>query len=282
MKSLKSVCTVLMLLASLGICAQKPIVVYLWPNGAPNDNGQVGEEIVTNSIVKNITKPNITIFPSSKPNSKAIIVCPGGGYAQESLGWDKMAPWMNSMNITEVILKYRLPNGHPDALLSDVQEAIKLVREHAKEWNINPNQVGIMGSSAGGHLAAFASNYYTKESRPDFQVLLYPVITMDKKETHMGTREGLIGKNGSNKKAEKYSMELQVTENTPRAFIVLCSDDNVVPPVNSVKYYMALINHKVSATMHIYPIGGHGFGYSDKMFYKYQWTGELEKWLSTF
>lgn len=282
MKSLKSVCTVLMLLASLGICAQKPIVVYLWPNGAPNDNGQVGEEIVTNSIVKNITKPNITIFPSSKPNSKAIIVCPGGGYAQESLGWDKMAPWMNSMNITEVILKYRLPNGHPDALLSDVQEAIKLVREHAKEWNINPNQVGIMGSSAGGHLAAFASNYYTKESRPDFQVLLYPVITMDKKETHMGTREGLIGKNGSNKKAEKYSMELQVTENTPRAFIVLCSDDNIVPPVNSVKYYMALINHKVSATMHIYPIGGHGFGYSDKMFYKYQWTGELEKWLSTF
>lgn len=285
MKKFKSIICTMMLLASMSAFAQKPIVVELWPNGAPNSNGMTGEQVTepkSKTLSKNI-KPQITVFPSSKPDSKAIIQCPGGGYAYEAGGWEAMAPWMNSMNITYIVLAYRLPNGgHPEVLESDVHQAISLVRQHAKEWNVDPHAVGIMGSSAGGHLVALASNIYTEETRPDFQILLYPVITMDKKETHMGTRTNLLGNNPKKADVERYSMEKQVTEKTPRAFIVTCSDDNAVPPINSIKYYMALIDHHVSATMHLYPTGGHGFGFSDKMIYKSLWTAELEKWLTIF
>lgn len=281
----KGIVLFLSLAFSSVLIAQKPVTVDLWPQGAPNDNGLKGEEVRNPSFfVSNVSKSSMNVYPSSTPNSKAIIICPGGGYAGQCFTYEgqDMAAWMNSIGVTFIVLKYRLPNfGHYEVPLSDVHQAIRLARKNCKEWNINPNEVGIMGASAGGHLAATAANFFDAETRPDFQVLLYPVITM-KDYTHRGSRENLLGKNPSKELIEKYSMELQVSNNTPRAFIVLSSDDNIVPPANSINYYMALLQHHVSATMHLYPIGGHGFGFRDDFIYKRQWTEELEKWLRTF
>lgn len=282
MKKLSTI-AFLCLATVFGAMAQKPTTVHLWPDGAPNTNGCEGAEKIKNGTVSNVSDPTITVYPSKKPNSKAVIQCPGGGYAYESMGWGEYAPIFNNWDVTYVVLKYRLPNGgHDDVPLSDLQQAVRIVRKNAKEWNVNPNAIGVMGSSAGGHLAASASNFYTHDSKPDFQILLYPVITMDEKLTHAGTRKHLLGENPTPEKIERYSLDKHVSEATPRAFIVLSSDDRAVPPINSINYYLALINNKVSATMHIYPTGGHGFGMLDYMPWKYQWVMELEKWLTTF
>lgn len=281
---MKNLLSLLALLAlSTHLSAQEPLEVQLWPNGTPNNNGQKGkEEKLDNGRVANITDPSITIYKSGKPNSPAIIMCPGGGYVRLAMnheGYD-MAPWFNAQNITYVILKYRMPNGYSEIPLSDAEQAIRLVRAHAGEWNINPNKVGIMGASAGGHLAStLATHYSSKETRPDFQILLYPVITMNPAYTHAGSRENLLGKKPSAELEKKFSNECQVTAETPKAFITLSSDDKAVVPYNGVSYYMALVNNKVSAALHTYPIGGHGWGFRDAFTYKRQWTEELEKWL---
>jgi acetyl esterase/lipase len=272
-----------LMLAGTGM-AQKGIVVNLWPQGAPNDNGvKAAETMSAPHFMINISTAAITVYPSAKPNSKAIIMCPGGAYIGECVTYEghDMAAWFNSLGITYVVLKYRIPNGHYEVPLSDVHQAICLVREHCKEWNVNPNEVGIMGASAGGHLAATAANVFGEDTRPDFQILLYPVITM-LEGTHQGSCDNLLGQNASKELKERYSMELQVSDRTPRAFIVLSDDDNTVPPMNSINYYAALQRHHVSASMHIYPTGGHGFGFQDKFIYKRQWTAELEKWLQSF
>lgn len=276
----------LLLLAVTEAFAQKPVVVNLWPDGAPNSNGiTVPEEKRTDDHIRSISNATLTVFTSPKPGSKAIICCPGGCYKWEAVkseGAD-MASFMNNIGVTFIVLKYRLPNGGHDSIpVSDANEAIRMVRLHAKEWNVNPNEVGIMGCSAGGHLAATAACYYDASSRPDFQVLVYPVISMDGAITHRLSREMLIGTNPTQAMIDKYSMEKHVTKDSPRAFIMLCSDDNGVPPENSLRYYKALIDNHVSATMHIYPTGGHGFGFKDSMPFKTLWTMELEKWLSTF
>lgn len=141
-------------------------------------------------------------------------------------------------------------------------------------------KLGIMGSSAGGHLASTTATHFTDaETRPDFQILFYPVITMDPAYTHMGSHGNLLGKNPSKELEQKYSNELQVTPQTPPAFILHSSDDTAVPVANSVNYYTALVKNKVPASLHTYPVGGHGWGYRDSFPYKRQWTGELEKWL---
>lgn len=287
MKTNKFLLLCVVLLCTLSLSGQnKPIIVDLWPNGAPNSNGVKGEEtFVAPGIPTNISKPNMTIYPSSKPNSKAIIMCPGGGYTAECATYEgnDMASWMNSIGVTFIVIKYRLPNnGHYEVPASDTHRAIVLAREHCKEWNIDPHAVGIMGASAGGHLAATTANLYTKENRPDFQILLYPVITMKTGKTHQGSRETLLGKNPSAELVNKYSLELQVTEKTPRAFITLASDDSLVPPCNSLDYCSALIAHHVPVALFVYPTGEHGFGFHDSFVFKRQWTGELEKWLSTF
>ena len=173
--------------------------------------------------------------------------------------------------------------GHNDVPLSDVQEALREVRAHADEWNVDPNEVGIMGCSAGGHLAASGATLFTNDAnRFNFQILLYPVITMNEQTTHQGTRQSLIGKKPTKKLIERYSLEKQVTDRTPRAFIVLASDDKTVPPVNSLDYGKALVEHNIPTTLLMYSSGGHGFGFNDSFAYKNQWLGELEKWLRTF
>src|SRR4051794_1766201 len=163
--------------------AQQPVVMNLWPNGAPTDNGVTGEEQkLENGRVANITNPTLTVYPVKSGNGMAIISCPGGGYirlAMQHEGHD-MAAWFNGQGITYAVLKYRMPNGHQEVPFNDAQQAIKLMRQHAKEWGFDPNKLGIMGASAGGHLASTAATHFTSdETRPDFQILFYPVITMD-------------------------------------------------------------------------------------------------------
>ena len=280
---MKTILVTALLIMTTSLCAQKPIELPLWPNGAPNSNELKGDEQeMDNGRVSNIKNPDITVYRAENPNGMAVIMCPGGGYARLAMNHEghDMAPWFNTQGITYVVLKYRMPNGHKEVPFSDVEQAIRLVRQHAAEWNINPAKVGIMGASAGGHLASTLATHYTsKETRPDFQILLYPVITMDANFTHAGSRENLITKNPSADLIAKYSNELQVNAQTPQAFIALSSDDKAVLPQNSINYYLALLKHNVPVTMHIYPTGGHGWGFRDNFTYKRQWTDELEKWL---
>ena len=284
MQIMKRISLLLMLLTSLSLLkAQEPIVMNLWPDGAPNTNGLTGtEEDLKGGRVANVVNPSITVHRPAKPNGMAILMCPGGGYARLAMNHEghDMAPWMNALGITYVVLKYRMPNGHDEVPLSDAEQAIRLIRQHAKEWGINPQSIGVMGASAGGHLAASLATLYTsEETRPDFQVLFYPVISMRPGITHAGSRTNLLGSEPTAALEEKYSLERRVNSRTPQAFLMLSADDQSVPPANSLGYFQALLEHNVPATMHIYPIGGHGWGFRDSFTYKRQWTEELEKWL---
>ncbi len=272
--------TLAWLMSTMLLFAQKPVEIPLWPDGAPNDNGLEG--IVIFDQQELAPQPTITVYPASQPNGMAIIMCPGGGYyglATHHEGHD-MAAWFNAQGITYVVLTYRMPNGHKEVPLTDAEQAIRLVRQRANEWGINPRQVGIMGASAGGHLAASLANLYTSnETRPDFQILFYPVISMKPGITHQGSHDNLLGKNPSADLEDQYSLEKRVTDKTPQTFLMLSADDETVIPQNSIDYFMALKRHHVPASLHVYPTGGHGWGYGDGFPYKRQWTGELEKWL---
>ncbi len=259
------------------LAAQEPIVIKLWPDKAPNSNGMT-RQIENEQLY--VAEPTLTVYPAKNGNGMAIVACPGGAYFTLATGHEgkDMASWFNSQGITYAVLIYRMPNGHHEVPLSDAQQALRIMRQHATEWNIR--KLGIMGSSAGGHLASTAATHYTDaETRPDFQILFYPVITMDPAYTHMGSHDNLLGSHPSKELEKNYSNEQQVTPQTPPAFIMHCGDDDVVPVANSVNYYQALSKNNVPASLHIYPIGGHGWGYNDSFIYKRQWTGELEKWL---
>ena len=269
--------TFLLLLVGGLLQAKEPIVINLWSDGAPNDNGMRAQ---AEGGALYVAEPTLTIFPAEHGNGLAIVACPGGAYwglAMEHEG-TAMADWMNRMGITYAVLRYRMPNGNNEVPLSDAQQALRIMRQHATEWNIQ--KLGIMGSSAGGHLASTAATHFTDATtRPDFQILFYPVITMEPTFTHMGSHDNLLGKSPDKTLETKYSNEKQVKSDTPPAFILHCTDDDVVPVENSVAYYSALVKHGVSASLHIYPTGGHGWGYNDSYTFKRQWTGELEKWL---
>lgn len=276
---MKKFITMTLLMCATTLFAQKPIEIKLWPNGAPNSNGiTTAEKQIDASRVSDVTVPTLTIYPASKPNGLAIVACPGGGYARLATAHEghDMAAWFNAQGITYAVLKYRMPNTHHDVPLSDALQAIRIMKKHAGEWKFS--KVGIMGSSAGGHLASTAATHFTEDSRPDFQILFYPVVSMVN-PTHQGSKDNLLGKNPTQDMLNLYSNEKQVTPQTPPAFIMHSSDDKAVPVSNSVDYYTALVKNGVSASLHLYPIGGHGWGFRDNFIYKRQWTGELEKWL---
>ena len=276
---MKKLLSISLLFFSATLFAQKPIEIKVWPNGAPNSNGiTTAEKQIDESRVSDVTVPTLTIYRAAKPNGMAIVTCPGGGYVRLATAHEghDMAAWFNAQGITFAVLKYRMPNTHQDVPLSDALQAIRIMKQHAEEWGYN--KVGIMGSSAGGHLASTAATHFTKDSRPDFQILFYPVVSMVN-PTHQGSKDNLLGKTPSQEMLNLYSNEKQVTPQTPPAFIMHSSDDKAVPVSNSIDYYTALVKNGVSASLHIYPIGGHGWGFRDNFIYKRQWTGELEKWL---
>jgi len=282
MKNMKWALLLLLAISTKAI-AQQNFELPLWPNGAPNSNALSGpEKGVAENRVSNVSKPVLMVYLPKESNGQAVVACPGGGYSflaidREGFSW---APWFNEQGIALIVLKYRMPNGHRDVPLSDAAQAMRIVRQHAAEWKINAEKVGIMGSSAGGHLASTLATHFKADTRPDFQVLFYPVITLDTSYAHLGSRRNLLGADTANAEMIKYfSNELQVTALTPPAFITLSDDDKTVQSVNSVNYYLALKKNRVPAEMHIYPSGGHGWGFRDNFVYKSQMTTALKKWL---
>lgn len=256
-------------------------IINLWLDGAPSDNGLTGEEKDYGNHVSNVTKPTLALFFPEKPSGLALLVCPGGGYVDV---WDRTegyfnSKWFTDQGIVYAVLKYRLPNGHYEVPLEDVHQAMRILQAHADEYGFQ--KLGIAGCSAGGHLAATAATHFTKpEERPDFQILFYPVISMDPAITHAGSAYFLLGTNPAQELLDKYSNELHVTESTPPAFIMANSDDTVVPCENSIRYYEALRAHKVPAALHIYPIGGHGWADNLRFPYRDAWMADLKIWLA--
>lgn len=244
------------------------------PNAIEGPNEEAEE---SPGIIGKITRPEITVFqPDSNPSGTAVIIFPGGGYwinAIQHEGFD-VAKKFNEAGITAFVVKYRIPNdktmkNREVGPLQDAQQAIHVVRKRAAEWKIDPDKIGIMGFSAGGHLASTAGTHFSKavdpslskeNLRPDFMMLIYPVISFDESFGHMGSREQLIGKSPAKQKIDEYSNEKRITASTPPTFLLHASDDDVVLVENSIRFYQNLIKSKVGAELHIYEKGGHGFG----------------------
>lgn len=228
-------------------------------------NGLTGENTVNpRGNVGNIGDgAYIDIYLPEQGNGQMIVVCPGGGYSNCSAANEgsRVADWCLKQGIAVCVVLYRMPNGHCKLPLHDVQNAFRYCRAHAQEWGVN--QIGVMGFSAGGHLAASASTLFVDEiTRPDFSVLVYPVITFEEFVTHAGTRMNLIGARTTQQMVEYYSLENQVTENTPPTILLLSGDDRAVPAENSIRYYKAMLEHGVKGELHIFTSGGHGWGFT--------------------
>lgn len=276
---IKKIFSVCLLATCLCAMAQKKTEILIWDENPLESSEAKSQAVRAQDFTKD---PAITVYTPKSPTGKTIVMCPGGGYTHQASGHEghDMAAWFNSQGITYVVLKYRLPYGDSTIPLADAEQAMRVVRKYAKELGVDPSKVGIAGASAGGHLATtLATHYSSPETRPDFQILFYPVVSMDTKKTHMGSRKSLLGENPTREKVDSFSNALRVTADTPKAFIMLSSDDRAVPPVNSIEYFQALVDNGVPASIHSYPVGGHGWGFRDSFGYKRQWTGELEKWL---
>ena len=278
-------------------------VLPLYKDGIPNSKPTKDEESVTTApegfaIISKISRPTLTIFlpAKEKANGAAVVICPGGGYginANSHEGTDVAKEFVKS-GIAAIVLKYRIPNDETMVdktigPLQDAQQAIKTVREKAKEWNINPARIGIMGFSAGGHLASTAGTFFDKpvidnkentSLRPDFLILVYPVINFnDSSIAHKGSAQNLLGKNASAAKLKEYSNELNVSDKTPPTFLLHASDDNGVSPRNSIVFYEALLKHHIPAELHIYQNSGHGFGMKLKNT-KEWWMNSCINWMA--
>lgn len=261
------------------------------------------EEVDSGDIIKigKVQVPDIQVFLPSKRNAtgEAVIICPGGGYWILAYDWEgtDIAKYWNSKGVAAIVLKYRLPTSksqvvpHKSPLL-DAQRAMRLVRFHAEDWNIHPNKIGIMGFSAGGHLASTLSTHFDagnpesddpveqESCRPDFSILVYPVISFAADFAHSGSEKALLGENPPDSLVQFYSSELQVTKDTPPAILIHASNDKGVPVKNSIVYYERLIEEGVPAAMHIYPYGGHGFSLATGKGYLSGWMERCYEWLS--
>lgn len=292
----------LQIIFSNSMFAQK--IVPLWqeneiPNYQASDEKEVEREGDIQFIMK-VQEPTLELFLPSKPNANgmAVLICPGGGYGGVAYDWEgtDYAKWFNSLGIAAFVLKYRMPQAKSvitsyKAPIQDAQRAIRYIRFHASEFNIEKSRVGVIGSSAGGHLAStlgtqFNENFYKSKDlidnemlRPDFMMLIYPVISMKKGVTHAGSRNSLLGKNASDELVQKFSNELQVTEETPPAFIIHSADDKAVPIENSILMYKAMVKNNVQATMHLFPTGGHGYSLGKSRKNAPDWSDLAAGWL---
>lgn len=278
--------------------------IPLWPAGkVPNSQKSSETEQWNMGDILSISKvqtPDIAVYLPARRNAtgQAVVVCPGGGYGILAYDWEgtDVAKWLNANGIAAFVLKYRLPNSKSNSTphlspLMDAQRAIRMVRANAAKWNIQENKIGIMGFSAGGHLASTAGTHFSAgnpasadsverfSSRPDFMVLIYPVITMSKINMHTGSRNNLLGAQPDSALALHYSNELQVTKETPPTFLLHSTDDTAVPVENSLMFYQALKNQGIPAEMHIYPYGGHGFALAVGRGYLQTWTDRCIDWL---
>ena len=277
MKAFKLI--IMLLLASTATAsAQKGMKMDLWPNGAT----------YTSSDKEDKAEMTVYLPDAKKATGRAVVCCPGGGYTHLAMDHEghQWATFFNNQGIALIVVKYRMPHGNPMIPISDAEQAIKTVRRNAVEWHLDRTKVGIMGFSAGGHLASTIATHSTGDAAPNFQILFYPVITMDPSFTHKGSHDNLLGTNHSKKDMKRleadYSNDLQVNRTTPRAFIALSDDDKAVPAANGFSYYEQLYKHDVPASIHIYPSGGHGWGYRESFAYHYHVIFELKAWLESF
>jgi len=275
---------VLLSIMNVLIVRSQTVTLKLWPEGIPGsktDPSYVENITITDGKTircEKVVTPDLTVFlpAPEKSNGAAVMICPGGGYG--ALAFDHegnaIAKWLNDNGIAGIILKYRLPSDQimkdkSVGPLQDAQEAMRVIRRHASEWKIDPKRIGVIGFSAGGHLASTISTHYAEKvydvkddisARPDFSLLIYPVVSMDTLITHMGSRNNLLGIKPDDDQVRRFSNELQITAETPPAFLVHSSDDNAVPAMNSIGYYKGLQKNKIPAELHIFQKGGHGYG----------------------
>ena len=284
------------------LSAQNPTEIPLYAGKIPNSKEAKNPEKVdtrTNGtrFISLTAIPTLTIFPAEKPNGQAVIICPGGGYRGTAIDHEglKVAKALNDAGISAFVLKYRTPNDSTCvdkslAPLQDAQQALRFVRQNAVKWRINPSKIGVMGFSAGGHLASTVATHFSKNAdpsvsdttsvRPDFVVLGYPVISFTDSLMHKGSRDNLLGKMPNAEQITLYSNEMQVTAKCPPTFLVHAADDKTVKVANSVAYYMACVKQGIPTEMHLYPKGGHGFGLNNATT-EDKWFERLLNWLKT-
>jgi acetyl esterase/lipase len=299
MKDLKKVFFVVVILVC-NINYAQTNEVNLWNGAIPNaiENSEFKEIKVFKDSILNRTSqvsvPTITIFKPEHPNGTSVVIFPGGGYRHLAINKEgyKIAEFLNNIGITAIVLKYRLPN---DAImedkkigpLQDAQEAIRFVRRNAEVWNLDENKIGVIGFSAGGHLAATLSTRFNEtvykvkddvSAKVNFSILIYPVISMENSITHKGSKINLLGKSASKETVGNFSNEKQVSSITPKTFLVHATDDTSVPVENSIQYYLALKANNIPVEMHVYEKGGHGFGLG-KSGTTLNWSSNLKNWL---
>ena len=283
------------LLALPAILAAAPPVIVLWPEGVPGLKANALPEKIENGRITQIHQPGLLVFPPerAKVTGTAVVVCSGGGYVRISVNprGDSTTRLFNSLGVTVFVLKYRLSDyGHP-APLQDVLRAIRTVRSRAKEFGVAPDRIGVMGASAGGHLSACAATLWDSpagktgasldavSARPDFAVLVYPVISMSAPFTHGGSCKGLLGDNPAPELADALSVEKHVRKDGPPVFICATMADSVVPVENSLAFYQALAKAGVPSEMHVYPQGSHGNCYDPQYGPTTAWPRRMEEWM---
>lgn len=293
----------LCLFLSVEVVLSQDTIISLWPDSPPNRITTDETEIRTKTDILRISKvqyPDMAVFLPDKANNtgKGVLIFPGGGYRILAYDWEgtDIAKWLNLNGIAAFVVKYRLPdskslvNAH-EVPLMDAQRAMRIVRGMHEKWNVKGDGIGIIGFSAGGHLAATLGTLYDHKTydaadkfdslsaRPDFMVLMYPVISFKSNSVHQGSREALLGKMPDTTLINRYSAELQIRDDSPPALLVHATDDTAVPVENSLLFYKGLKDKGVSATLHVYAKGGHGFSLARENPYLNSWTGLVISWL---
>ena len=279
----------------ISLHAAEPRVIKLWPEGVPDRKPDAGPEKEDNGRFTNIHDPSLVMYPpkDAAPNGTAVIYAPGGGYVRVAAGANggDITRWLNSIGITVFLLKYRHADyGHP-APLRDALRAVRLIRSQAAEFVLEPDRIGMLGGSAGGHLVASAATLFAApegrtgaaldevSGRPDFLILLFPVITMEDPFAHVASRAALLGKSPTAELKARLSVDRQVTRDTPPTFLVHSSEDSVVPVENSLLLYQAMRKAKAPIEMHLYPKGPHGSGLDRRLGPTADWPRLCEAWL---
>ena len=284
MKNVIQIFLLFSLTTSLPLNAQE--IIPLWPEGVPGakEDPSYFEKVVTKdeadrpTRISQVTQPTLTVYhaPKATATGAAVLICPGGGYGILAVQHEgvEVAKWLNGLGITSAILKYRLPSAkimedQKIGPLQDAQQGLRILRQKAPEWGLKANQIGVLGFSAGGHLASTLSTHYdspvyepsiTVSARPDFSILIYPVVSFKKDLYHGGSRKNLLGEQETPDQIHRFSNEEWVDKNTPKAFLVHSIDDAAVPVENSIVYALALKKHQVPVELHLYEKGGHGYG----------------------
>ena len=272
-----------------------PLTIPLWPEGVPGARAGLEPERYVDGRVSRVADPTLTVYPAAvdRANGSAVIICPGGGYERLAIvrEGEQYARWLASLGLTAFVLKYRMREfGHP-APLQDVLRALRLVRARAAQFGLRPDRIGVMGSSAGGHLAASAGTLFDHplgrtgnaldqvDARPDFLMLMYPVIALEGPAAHGGSRTALLGPSPSAADIALMSVARQVTARTPPTLLIHTQDDAAVPVENSILFYQALTRAKVPAEMHLFEHGEHGMGMRTGLGNASLWPRRAEEWL---